>query len=428
MISILPADTYIVVNKSVITELDKKIINMLYQPIIGYQAVALYLTLLSDLDKKEDVSVERTHYHLMTNMQLKLDEILSSREKLEAIGLLKTYYKEDHINNYIYELYSPISPSEFINHPILGVILYNNLGKKEYIDVCNYFKVTKINTKDYKEITKRFDQVFSTVSGRNLIENDDIKDKKTNKITLNHSVDMDLIISSIPSNMVSPNCFNNDIKELINSLSYTYNIDDISMQGIVRDSLNEQGLIDKTLLRKNARASYEFEHIGKLPTLIYNVQPDYLKSPEGDNSNWAKMVYVFENTTPYDYLKSKNGGVEPSSRDLKLIESLLADMELKPGVVNVLLSYVLKINDQKLNKNYIEAIAGQWKRLKIETVEDAMRQSIKDHKRTKKKLDSIKPLNTKKEEVVPDWFNEDLDKEEISEEEQEELNSIINNI
>ena len=39
-----------------------------------------------------------------------------------------------------------------------------------------------------------------------------------------------------------------------------------------------------------------------------------------------------------------------------------------------------------------------------------MRLSIKEHKKTKKKLDSIKPLNTKKEEIVPDWFNEDLDK------------------
>ena len=32
-----------------------------------------------------------------------------------------------------------------------------------------------------------------------------------------------------------------------------------------------------------------------------------------------------------------------------------------------------KINHQKLNKNYIETIVGQWKRLNIETVEDAMK-------------------------------------------------------
>ena len=39
-------------------------------------------------------------------------------------------------------------------------------------------------------------------------------------------------------------------KELINNLSYAYGIDDLTMQGIVRDSLNERGLIDKNELRK----------------------------------------------------------------------------------------------------------------------------------------------------------------------------------
>ena len=65
-------------------------------------------------------------------MQMSLEEIVTSREKLEAIGLLGTYLKKDNINNYVYILYSPLQPSEFLNHPILNVVLYNNLGKKEY--------------------------------------------------------------------------------------------------------------------------------------------------------------------------------------------------------------------------------------------------------------------------------------------------------
>ena len=51
--SILPADTYTVVNKTVITDKDKKMITMLYQPIIGYTAVSLFYTFLDDLDKQE---------------------------------------------------------------------------------------------------------------------------------------------------------------------------------------------------------------------------------------------------------------------------------------------------------------------------------------------------------------------------------------
>ena len=49
MVNILPADTYTVINKTILTENDRKILTMLYQPIIGVLAVNLYLTLTNDL-------------------------------------------------------------------------------------------------------------------------------------------------------------------------------------------------------------------------------------------------------------------------------------------------------------------------------------------------------------------------------------------
>jgi replication initiation and membrane attachment protein len=56
----------------------------------------------------------------------------------------------------------------------------------------------------------------------------------------------------------------------------------------------------------------------------------------------------------------------------------MVDLNLKPAVVNVLLDYVMKINNKKLTKNFVETIAGQWKRLNIETAEDAMNQAEKE--------------------------------------------------
>ena len=88
-ITILPADTYTVINKTILDDKDHKIISMLYQPIIGYSAVSLYETLVMDLDKSELISDELTHHHLISTMQLSLDEIVIAREKLEAVGLLK---------------------------------------------------------------------------------------------------------------------------------------------------------------------------------------------------------------------------------------------------------------------------------------------------------------------------------------------------
>ena len=434
--TILPADTYTVINKTVLKEFDRKLITMLYQPIIGYTATSLYFTLIDDLDKREVMSDDLTHHHLMSTMQLKLEKIVVARKKLEAVGLLRTYFKKDQAsnNNYVYLLYSPMPASEFLNHPILNIVLYNNLGKTEYDKIVDFFKVPRIHLKDFEDITCRFDQVFSPVSGNVFIENENIMKEVTSKIRIEPKIDFDLLISSIPSNMVSTRCFNDETKELINSLAYTYGIDDYAMQGLVRNSLNEKGLVDKVELRKSCRNFYQFENNGKLPTLIYSKQPEYLKAPEGDHSKWAKMVYTFESVTPYDFLRSKYKTGEPSLRDLRLIESLLVDQKMNPGVVNVLIAYVLKINNQKLTKSYVDTIAGQWKRLNIETVEEAMKISEKEHKKLKRQLESknknqmVKSKATTKEEVVPDWFDKELKNEEMSEEEASELDQLLNSI
>ena len=426
-IAVLPADTYTVINKSIITSYDKKIITMLYQPIIGYTAVSLYNTLLDDLEKSEMMSEDLTHHHLMNTMQLRLEDILISREKLEAVGLIKTYMKKDNINQYVYLVYSPISANEFFNHPVLNVVLYNNLGKKEYEKVKNYFKVPKIILKDYEDITASFDDVFTPVRG-SVEVTDEIINNNSNNMNINNRVDFSLLISGMPE---YEKCFTDDLKELINTLSYIYNLDTLDLQGLIRNSINEKGMIDKNILRKSCRDYYKFDNFGNLPTLIYTKQPEYLKKPKGDNSKWAKMVYTFENISPYQLLKAKYKGGTPTDRDKKLIESLLVDQKLAPGVVNVLISYILKINNEQLNKSYVETLAGQWKRLNIETVEEAMKFAEKKHKEMYKAIHKKEEkVSTKKvkEEKLPAWFNKEQEISETTKEEQEELDKILNEL
>ena len=247
---LLPADTYIVVNKTILSNEDRKKITMLYQPIIGHTAVSLYLTLIDDLEKREFMSIEQTHHHLVSTMQLKLNDIIIAREKLEAVGLLKTYVKEENVNNYVYVLYSPLSVNDFFSHPILSVVLYNNLGKKEFEKLINYFKIPKINLKDYTDITATFSNVFTVTSGNVFIDNDNVIKKNVGSIRIDEKIDFDLLISSIPKNMVNEKCFNEETRNLINSLAFTYNIDDLNMQGLVRNSLNEKGLVDKNELNQ----------------------------------------------------------------------------------------------------------------------------------------------------------------------------------
>ena len=417
MRNILPADTYIVFNKAFIENKEKDILVSLYQPIIGMNAINLYLTLTNDLSNDNIESEKLNHQHLMNIMLTNLDTIVKAREKLEAIGLLKTFYKGDNINNYIYVLYAPLSASDFLNHPILNVVLYNNLGKMEYEKIVNKYRTKRVVTKDYEDITVSFDHVFTPVNGYNY-ENLDIVDEKTRKLEIKGNIDINLIISGIPNRMTSPKCFNKDTVNLIINLAYLYKIDNINMQGLVRNAINEKGMIDKDELMNAARNFYQFENNGKLPTLIYNRQPDYLKEPSGSNTKLSQIIYTFENISPIELLKKLYNNAEPTIRDKKIIDSLMINQKLPAGVINVLIDYALKVNNMKLNKDFVEAIAGQWKRLNIETVKEAMDICRKEHKKITKQIPIKKDNKTLKDkQELPEWLDKDIseNKENIDE-------------
>lgn len=419
--SLLPADTYTIINQTILTEVDKKIIISLYEPIIGPIAVSLYLTLWADLDKLEIMSKDFTHHHLMTILKTKLVDIENARKSLEAVGLLKSYIKRnDNINEYLYELYSPLSASEFLNHPVLSVLLLNNIGENEYNIILNNYKRHTFSKGDYEEITSSMNETFKSVNESVYEEN--IRSVKKLGVNIESSIDFELLESTLPKGLVTSKTFNKKTRDLINQLAFIYNIDSIKMSEIIRLVIDEYGIINKDKLRISTRKNYEYNNNGSLPTIVYRTQPEYLKSPSGDLSNRGKMIHVFENTKPYDFLKSKNRGIKPTSRDLKLLEHLAVDFDLPPGVINVLVDYALLVNNGKLNSAYLETIAGDWSRRNVKTVEDAMSIAEKGHKKNVKVVKEI----TKKDVVnVPAWMDKDNKSEKMNEEELAELESMF---
>jgi len=192
------------------------------------------------------------------------------------------------------------------------------------------------------------------------------------------------------------------------------------MTELIRSVLNEYGNIDKNGLRIVARKDYQFKN-GTLPTLIYRTQPDYLKNPLGDNSKKGRIINVFENTTPYDFLRHKYHGAKPTARDLKLLEKLVIDLELSPAVVNVLIDYVLRKNNNRLTDAYVETIAAQWKRAGLKTASEAMDFAEKEHKKMQKKevTKKVAPVET------PIWFDKKITDDNLTKEEEKELKDLL---
>lgn len=422
MHTILPADTFIVVNKTILHNSDRKILNLLYQPLVGNTAISLYFTLWSYLEKYELMSNEWAHNHILTNMMVTVNEFDDARVKLEALGLLKTYVKKGNINSYVYELYSPLSASSFINNPLLSTALYNNIGKVEYEKLISYFSLPKLNLREYEDITLKFSDVFiysSEPISNNIIH--DLKKSRYRSLEILTDIDINVILSLIPEEMLNHKTITKEVKELIYKVSYIYNYDNDNMVELIRNSINDSKKIDKNLLLENANKYYSFENMGKLPSLIYKNQPEYLRKKISDNSNRSKMIYMFETTSPYDFIRSKYKTGNPTSNDLKLIAYLMVELNLKPGVVNVLIDYILKINNNKLTRSYVEVIAGQWSKSNIETVEDAMNFAEKEYKKHKPNKS-----DNKVNKVTPKWLDQAIEEEMASAQEMKALEERLN--
>ncbi len=414
---LMPGDTFTVINKTILYDEDRNILMMLYQPIIGSNAINLYFTLSSYLERKEVISNPITHHMLMKSTQLSLDKIVEARKSLEAIGLIKTYVNKE-TDNYIYEIYSPLKAIDFFKDSIMATLLRDALGMKEYKRVFEYFKIPEVDLSKYKNITSSFNDIFTTVNVCDIDSVELIKKENRLGVAIEPTIDLDSILSLIPSQMLNIRTVTKYVKDLIYKLALVYNYDNDKMKNIIENSIDDTHKIDINLLKENARRLYRFETNNSRVALIYKNQPEYLKTKLTNTSSKNKMIYRFETESPYDFLASKNG-CDLSKEETDILKMLLIDIGLSPGVCNVLLDYVLKTSENKLVKSFIESKALEWKRSKIETVPDAME---------KAKSEKTKKTTTRKVVKEPSWINKELDIDEASAEEEKAFRERLKNM
>lgn len=398
---VLPLDSFIVINHTFLNDQNREVLSLLYQPIMGSIAFNLYVTLWGFIGN-ENIN----HYDIVNTMQIKLEDICKAREKLEALGLLKTYVKKGDLNEYIYELYSPLTAYEFINNPILDTSLFNNVGKKAYENIVNKFSIPNINLSEYKDVSKTFRDVFSFTQTKR-INNKNIVKVKHLGLDFEPTIDLREVLGNIPSELIDYKSIDSNTRMLIYQLALVYDYDNKTMTMIIEDSLGCNKKIEPEVLKTNCRNYYKFENKNHVPAIVDREQPYAWRSNTNGGSKLDLYIKELEEASPKEFLTSKNGGCEPTRADLKLIEHLLIDLNLKPGVVNVLIDYVLRINNNKLNKAYVEKIASQWIRCNINTVADAINIAKGENKKKTKQ-------QSKK---LPDWLDKEIKSDLMSEEE-----------
>lgn len=368
MKELLTSDIYQVRSSYMLDVIGYKTLLQLYQPLLGMEATALYLTLNSELDQMTLTKSPALISRLCKICGFSLNSLQDAFNKLEAVGLVCSYVKQKNDNRYLFDLQMPLSPQEFMNHRILNSLLKERL-KDEYEKTVATFQVYNVNLNDYQEITSSFTDVFEIhLHDKNVLQNKKYKQKIHQSIENNY--DLTLFYQGLENLQLSKKMFTADDEKVIQQLGILYHVNALDMQDLVKQSMVDQHLNGR-LLAQNCRNYYDLKTPEKF-TEVFHKQSPLLQSEKQGDSSLQQHIYYLENISPYDLLKDKMGGKEPLKRDLQVIESVLSTLQLEPGVVNVLIETTLQKCDQSLPKNFIEALGSQWKRKKIKTVQEAI--------------------------------------------------------
>ncbi len=423
-------DILIVTKASLVADYDVFTLMNLYQPIIGHNAVSLYLSFLTEARNKKTVSTI-THGVFLNRVQMTIGGFVETRKLLEGIGLIKTFLKKgDDFNQYRYEIYSPKTPENFFKSSLYFGLLIKAIGETDAYKLKSIYSLENDPKKDQleQEITSSYNEVFNydpqNPDGCYLkaVGNKDLMlGRKSShvKSEFRYDVFFDTIKKNTQFSEMS--FTKEEIKEVERkALLFGISEGDMAMIVIpcVDNKRNKGKRIDFELLSKKCQEIGEFTST-KIKSRRVQNGPALISS----ESDLAKKVNEMEINSPLKYLQSKQNGVKVSPSDAMLINDIITQYQLPFAVINALVDYCLKMNDNILSRRYMEKVASSLVREGVNTALEAIEylNRIANRRKKEKKEENIAKIKEEHlpeveaqvQEELPTWdeLMEELDRE-----------------
>lgn len=452
---------YCVYRDFCVSVLDDKMLSSIYQPMVGAFAISLYRLLVSHIPlEKVGYSAIEQQRRLFLTLGLEPSEkgrryLIEQTSKLEAVGLLQTsrmFVAETDDYIYEYELQAPLSPAEFFKTQHLTLLLRDKVGKfavlslreelwskepqewsgvslnKENISVP-FYDIFELNTHviDY-ELEQALEEVSAgSKPARSLSADQDGGG-------LNYA-DIILRFPRESRNRVFVERLRYDHEQMgiVNYVVRKYNL---SVQDLCR-LLDEDGIFtaqgEIVLDDLQHKASLHFRQgmklqekreitAGKVVALRQELEgePDepaqehpvqmeyYVEVPAQFQSKCDIHQYnMMLRNEPYTkLLQTFFPGTIPSPF-MDMFEKIDLSYKLPEEVINVLIHYLMTLiaedGEQRINRNFVEAIASNMLLKQVDTYEKAV-QYIRDQAKMKGKQKTASRARTyaKGGKVKPD--------------------------
>ncbi|HHT39566.1 MAG: DnaD domain protein [Acholeplasmatales bacterium] len=349
---------------------DTKVLTLLYQPLIGQEALGLYLMLINLVDRNKLQSELFSLAFLFDVLFLKADEFESQKERLEAVGLLTTLVKDE---IFLFKLSMPLKARQFFNDGILGAYLKSEIGEKNFKLLLSYFAVKEISEKGYQNQTKTFDEVFKVKELLSFQADGFILSRKNSSgIFLKESFDFDKIYQQLPIRIKRKSIFTKRVISQIAAIMFVYNFSKKEIIAILSDSYDEE---NRSLFQErivlNARIYYEKTY-GEV-----EIAP---KTKQSDEIDLTLLK-------PQDIINSINPKMTNKAFALNTIREFVSRNAVDIGLINAVIIAALKYHENLPSLQYLEKVLSNWLAQGIRTGHEAYQiiQKIDANKKTKRK-------------------------------------------
>lgn len=414
---LLPADQYRIRMPYPFSNYDRQLLTLMYQPLIGSDAISLYLTLWAEA---EGAAGDATHYHLMNTLGKPVKAVFESRIQLEAIGLMRTYRKDADGRSFIYELCPPLDPKTFFADPLLSMFLFSKIGETAYRRIRDRFVIQTPIAPGFEEVSRTFTDIFQPVHAKAgyPAEQQELEARTEGHYETEQAFDFALLRQGLSEQLVPKRVLTPAIRTWIEKLAFLYGFGPVEMQKVILLAIDEDYRLDAEGLRKAASDYYKMTvttTAPKLEAVIKQELPATEQAPKPGATKEEELIAYLESASPIQVLRDIADGKEPLPADVQLANQLVTQHGMEPAVVNVLLQYVLLRTDMKLTKAYVEKIASHWLRKNVTTAKQAMEFARIEHGQYMKwKNESASapkkaPSSARKpirEEKLPEWFNQ----------------------
>ena len=311
---------------------DMNVLSLLYMPIIGNRAYTLYMTMYSALNRSSNTRVV-SQSDITDLFGITINTLNLERKRLEAIGLLNTYYKDD---EYVFLLKAPLSARSFFKDGVLSIYLKNRVGDVLFEKLVSIFRLESFNKEGYKNVTEIFDNVF-----KDKIDDEEYNidgyfpDKNINSSikTGNYNFDYDYFVESLNLTLAQKRNLSAELQVNIEKTAYAYSLNEEDMRVVYHRSFDQNGNFSIVKFQREAKTLFK------------------LKAQEKDTKDKELTgIDKLKATNPLEILDT----ISPNSTtdQIEVIEKVSAESPFNLEITNLIVLHVLNKNN-KICPNYL---------------------------------------------------------------------------